>query len=255
MSSVAVTPDEADLVTRLRAGDESAFEALVNTYYGTMLAVAQSYVRTRSVAEEVVQDAWLAVLNSIHRFEQRSSLRTWITAIVVNTAKTRGVREARTVPFASLVVEGEEPAVEPERFRSANDAFPGHWWGYPSNWSDRPDEVLEGRETLRVVTEAIEQLPDSQRAVITMRDVAGCTPEEVCSTLDLSEGNQRVLLHRARSRVRAALEQHLNFCDGCVWYVDQVRIAVDRVAALREEAVPEETKAKLVAAFRDWSRA
>ena len=207
MSPVATTPDEAGLVARLRDGDEAAFESLVATYYGTMLAVAQSYVRTRAVAEEVVQDAWVAVLSSIGRFEQRSSLKTWIVAIVVNTAKTRGVREARMVPFAAL---GDEPAVDPERFRGTADAYPGHWWDAPADWSRQPDEILSARETLQVVADAIGQLPEAQRTVIAMRDLAGCDADEVCATLDLTDGNQRVLLHRARSRVRAALEEHLD---------------------------------------------
>jgi RNA polymerase sigma-70 factor (ECF subfamily) len=201
---------DAELLGRLRAGDEGAFEELVDGYYGLMLSVAQTYVKTRAVAEEVVQEAWLGVLQGLDRFEGRSSLKTWVISIVINIAKTRSMREARTVPFASLVPEGDEHAVEPERFRGATDAFPGHWWAYPANWGDRPEEAVLGRETVELVTDAIEQLPDAQRIVITMRDVAGCSPEEVCATLDLSEGNQRVLLHRARSRVRAALERHLD---------------------------------------------
>jgi RNA polymerase sigma-70 factor (ECF subfamily) len=209
VSSVTVTRDEADLVERLRGGDEAAFETLVESYSGLMLSVARSYVKTRAVAEEVLQDAWLAVLQGLERFEGRSSLKTWIISIVINIARTRGAREARTVPFASLAPEHQEAAVDPERFRGAGDAFPGHWWAYPANWNERPEEVILGRETLEVVTTAIEQLPDAQRAVITMRDIAGCSPEEVCETLALTEGNQRVLLHRARSRVRAALERHL----------------------------------------------
>jgi RNA polymerase sigma-70 factor (ECF subfamily) len=210
MSSAIVSRDEAALLKRLRDGDEAAFATLVDTYYGMMLSVARSYVKTRAVAEEVLQDAWLAVLKGLDRFEGRSSLKTWIISIVINIAKTRGAREARTVPFASMAREGEEAAVDPSRFRGASDGFPGHWWAYPANWSERPEEVILGRETLQVVTEAIEQLPGAQRVVITMRDVAGCSSEEVCETLALSEGNQRVLLHRARSRVRAAVERHLD---------------------------------------------
>jgi RNA polymerase sigma-70 factor (ECF subfamily) len=210
VTTAAVTWDEADLLERLRSGDERAFESLVDTYYGTMLSIAQSYVKTRAVAEEVVQDAWMGVLKGLDRFEGRSSLKTWIISIVINIAKTRGVREARSVPFAALAAEGEEAAVDPQRFRGPDDAFPGHWWAYPANWSELPDEVLLARETLGVVTRAIEDLPDAQRIVITMRDVAGCSPEEVCRSLEITEGNQRVLLHRARSRVRTALERHLD---------------------------------------------
>jgi RNA polymerase sigma-70 factor (ECF subfamily) len=200
--------EESELLARLRTGDERAFETLVERHYPTMLAVARHYVKTRAVAEEVVQDAWLGVLNGIDRFEGRSSLRTWILRILVNTAKTRGAREARTVPFASLAPEGDEHAVEPERFRGADDPFPGHWRAYPGNWQRLPDEALADRETLDVVLATIHQLPPPQRIVITMRDIQGCDSEEVCEALDVSEGNQRVLLHRARSKVRQELESY-----------------------------------------------
>ena len=130
--------------------------------------------------------------------------------IVVNIAITRGEREARTIPFSTLTHEGDEPAVDPDRFRNESDGFPGHWRAYPANWAAVPDDALLSRETLDVVMGAIEELPDAQRVVITMRDVAGCSSEEVCGTLDVSEGNQRVLLHRARSHVRNALERHLD---------------------------------------------
>jgi RNA polymerase sigma-70 factor, ECF subfamily len=203
--------EEADLVARLRAGDERAFEALVDRHYASMLAVARGYVRTRAIAEEVVQEAWLGVLNGIDRFEGRSSLRTWVMRIVVNIAISRGEREARSVPFSAFASEeGDDPAVAPERFREQSDGFPGHWRVYPGNWASLPDDALLGSETLGVVMSAIEALPDTQRVVITMRDLAGCSPEEVCGTLDVSDGNQRVLLHRARSHVRSALERHLD---------------------------------------------
>jgi RNA polymerase sigma-70 factor (ECF subfamily) len=204
------TQEEVELLARLREGDERAFETLVERHYGTMLAVARRHVKTRAVAEEVVQDAWVAVLKGIDRFEGRSSLKTWILRIVVNTAITRGAREARSVPFASLAPEGEEAAVDPGRFREAQDGFPGHWKAYPGDWRTLPEERLLGRETLDVVIRAIEGLPPAQRTVITLRDVQGCTAEEACAALDVSEGNQRVLLHRARSRVRAALEENLD---------------------------------------------
>ena len=203
--------EEAGFVARLREGDELAFEALVDRHYATMLAVARGYVRTRAIAEEVVQEAWRSVLNGIDRFEGRSSLRIWIMRIVVNIAISRGEREARSVPFSAFASEeGDEPAVDPERFRDQSDGFPGHWRAYPGNWAVLPDDALLGRETLDVVTSAIEELPDALRVVITMRDVAGCSPEEVCGMLGVSDGNQRVLLHRARSHVRAALERHMD---------------------------------------------
>jgi RNA polymerase sigma-70 factor, ECF subfamily len=203
--------DEAELVARLRAGDEDAFASLVDAYQPAMFAVARTYVKTRDVAEEVVQEAWLGVLNGLDRFEGRSSLKTWVFRILVNTAMTRGGREARSVPFSSVApAEEEVRAVEPERFRPAGKAFAGHWQRYPGDWSSLPQEGLLGRETLEVVKRAIAELPDAQRTVIAMRDIAGCSTEEVCEALDVSAGNQRVLLHRARSHVRASLERHLD---------------------------------------------
>ena len=205
----ALVVDESDLLARLRAGDEGAFKVLVETHHGTMISVARTYVRTRAVAEEVAQEAWLGVVKGLDRFEGRSSLRTWILKILVNTAMGRGPREARTVPFSSLEDEGER-AVDADRFRPPGAAFAGHWNGYPGDWGSLPEDALLGRETLDVAKREMEELPDAQRAVIAMRDVAGCSSEEVCDVLDISALNQRVLLHRARSKVRAALERHLN---------------------------------------------
>jgi RNA polymerase sigma-70 factor (ECF subfamily) len=208
------TPDpaaaEAALLQRLRTGDEAAFEDLVARHYATMLAVAQTYVRGRAVAEEVVQEAWLGVIKGLDRFEGRSSLKTWILSILVNQAKTRGAREARSVPFTALAPEGDEPAVDPERFRSAGESYPGHWRAFPGDWGRSAAAAVQDRETLRVVMGAIADLPEAQQAVIRMRDVEGFSSAEVCDALDVSEGNQRVLLHRARSRVRAALETHFD---------------------------------------------
>jgi len=200
---------EADLLARLRAGDERAFETLVMRHHRTMLAVARQYVSTRAVAEEVVQEAWLGVIKGIDRFEGRSSLSTWILRILVNIAKTRGVRESRSVPYAALAGPDDEVSVEADRFRGPDDQYTGGWWAFPDDWSRLPEQALLQRETLKVVTDAIEQLPPLQRSVIAMRDIQGCGPEDVCSVLEISDGNQRVLLHRARSRVRAALELHL----------------------------------------------
>jgi RNA polymerase sigma-70 factor, ECF subfamily len=202
--------DEQQLLERLRAGDEQAFAQLVDSCHTTMLAVAQAHVRSRAIAEDVVQEAWMGVIRGLDGFEGRSSLKTWVLRIVVNTAKTRGVREARSVPFASLAAEGEgEPAVEPERFRGPDDRYPGGWKLFPANWHRLPDETLHQRQALDLIVATIAALPAAQRAVIRMRDVEGCSADQVCAALDVSEGNQRVLLHRARSRVRAALEQHL----------------------------------------------
>lgn len=190
--------EEIKLVEALRRGDERAFEQLIRMYQAGLVRVARMYVSSRSVAEEVVQETWLAVLNGIDRFEGRSSLKTWLFRIVANRAKTRGEREGRSVPFSAL---GDgEPAVEPERFAQ------GEWASPPLDW---PEDRLLGDETLRVIEEAIELLPDGQRAVITLRDLQGWTAEEVRNALDLSETNQRVLLHRGRSKVRRALEEYL----------------------------------------------
>jgi RNA polymerase sigma-70 factor (ECF subfamily) len=202
--------DDAELLGRLRAGDEQAFETLVQRYWGAMVAVARSHVASRAVAEEVVQDAWIGVLKGLHGFEGRSSLRTWIMRIVANTAMRRGGAEARSVPFSSLAAEGEEAAVDPERFRGPDDAFPGHWRAYPGDWSSLPERALESRETLEVVARAIDELPAGQRTVIALRDIYGCSSDEVCTALDIAAAHQRVLLHRARSRVRAALERHFD---------------------------------------------
>jgi len=207
----SVTPaDETELLARLRAGDERAFETLVDRHYATMLAVARGYVKSRAVAEEVVQEAWLGVLKGLDRFEGRSSLRTWIIRIVANIARTRGVREARSVPLSALAPEGDEAAVDADRFRGPDDAFPGHWRQYPSDWRELPDHALLGRETLDLVVATVKQLPPAQQEVIALRDISGFSSEEVCLALDISSGNQRVLLHRARARVRAALEGHLD---------------------------------------------
>ena len=207
------TPASAEeaLLARLRAGDERAFEALIERHHATMLAVARTYVRTQAVAEEVVQDAWLGVLKGLDRFEGRSSLKTWTLRILVNTAMSRGVREARSVPFSSLAPEGEdEPAVDPGRFRGPGDAYPGHWSSSLGDWRTLPEETLLGRETLEVVKQAVAELPAAQQRVISLRDIEGWDSEEVCEALELSPGNQRVLLHRARSRVRSALERHFD---------------------------------------------
>jgi RNA polymerase sigma-70 factor (ECF subfamily) len=206
--SVVGTPGDLALVDGLKAGDEAVFTELVNRYGGAMLRVAQLYVRSRAVAEEVVQEAWIGVLNGIARFEGRSSLKTWIFRIVSNKAKTRAIREGRSVPFADLGP--AEPAVEPERFRGPDDRHPGHWTTFPSSWADVPEERLLASETLAVVENAIAELPSAQAIVITMRDVEGFDADEVCDALEISESNQRVLLHRARSKVRRTLEEYLD---------------------------------------------
>ena len=202
-----LSPEDALLVEGLRAGDEAAFAAVRRMYGRGMLRVAEMYVSSRAIAEDVVQEAWVGVLRGIGRFEGRSSLKTWLYRIVANTAKTRGVRESRSVPFSSLGEDGDEGTVDADRFLGSGERFPGHWAVPPQAWA--PESRLLADETLEVVERAIEKLPPAQRAVITMRDVQGFTSEEVCNALDLTETNQRVLLHRARAKVRSALEEYM----------------------------------------------
>ena len=199
---------DAELLARLRRGDEAAFLELVQRYGPVMMRIALTYVRVPSVAEEVVQDTWMGALKSLERFEGRSTLRTWLLRILANQARTRGAREARCVPFSTLVGD-DEPSVAPERFQGPDGRFPGGWASFPADWETIPEERILARETLREVEAAIRALPPSQQEVIVLRDVEGWSAEEVCATLDLSPGNQRVLLHRARSRVRGALELYL----------------------------------------------
>ena len=200
--------EDRELVKRLRDGDESAFMELIDRYGAMMLRVAQMYVRDRATAEEVVQETWLAVLNGIDRFEERSSLKTWIFRILTNRAKTRGARDGRVVPFSALAAaEDDEPSVDPDRFFGPDSTTPGAWAAPPRAW---PEHVLLGREALDVIRMAIEELPEAQREVIRLRDVEGWSPMEVADALEISDGNQRVLLHRARSKVRAALEEYLD---------------------------------------------
>jgi RNA polymerase sigma-70 factor, ECF subfamily len=205
-----VSTEDMRLVDGLRAGDEAAFAELMRQYGASMLRVAQLYVRSRAVAEEVVQEGWLAVFNGIGRFEGRSSLKTWLFRILTNTAKTRAVREGRSIPFSALAGDEEEgPSVDPDRFLGPEERFPGHWAAPPSSWAGEPEERLVAAETLDVIRAEIQKLPPAQGLVITMRDVEGFSSEEVCNALEISETNQRVLLHRARSRVRRALEDYL----------------------------------------------
>ncbi|MBA2460836.1 MAG: sigma-70 family RNA polymerase sigma factor [Actinobacteria bacterium] len=202
----AAPPADARIVEALRSGDELAFVALVEEHVPSMLRVARLYVSTHAVAEEVVQEAWVGVLRGIVRFEGRSSLKTWIFRILTNTAKTRGEREGRSVPFSSLAEPGDEGYVDLDRFTPE-----GRWAvaAGPRSWHGVPEERLVAAETMDRIRAAIEALPDTQRTVITLRDVEGWSSEEVCNVLELTETNQRVLLHRARSRVRNALEAYI----------------------------------------------
>jgi RNA polymerase sigma-70 factor, ECF subfamily len=197
--------DDRALVAALVARDEEAFARLLDLWGPAMLRVARSHVSTDASAEEVVQDAWLAVLRGIDRFEGRSTLRTWVFRIVSNTAKTRGVREHRTVPMSSLRPDPDAPTVDPDRFRPAADQYPGHWRSFPATWPS-PEQRVVGAEVGHVVADALAGLPDQQRTVVTLRDVHGFDPAEVCRLLDVSDGNQRVLLHRGRAALRLRLE-------------------------------------------------
>jgi RNA polymerase sigma-70 factor, ECF subfamily len=198
---------EAELIAGLRAGDEDAFAQLVDTYGSSLMRVARLYVRDRAVVQEVVQETWVGVLRGIDRFEGRSSLQTWLFRILTNTAKTRAVREARTVPFAALSSEpGDEPSVSGDSFLGADSAWPGHWARGPAAWTTPLDELLSA-ETRQLLKQAIEQLPAMQRRVVSLRDVEGWSSQEVCEALEITEANQRVLLHRGRTRLRATIDE------------------------------------------------
>ncbi|MDQ3978828.1 MAG: sigma-70 family RNA polymerase sigma factor [Actinomycetota bacterium] len=191
--------DEADLLTRLRAGDEGAFVALVDRYHASMVRLASTFVPNRAVAEEVVQDTWLGMLRGLDTFEGRASLRTWLFRILINRARSTGVKEHRSVP-----VHWDEPAVDPSRFGPN-----GTWSDPPVPWTDEVDDRLAAAGSIEFVRRLIDDLPAPQRQVITLRDMEGLSSQEVCQLLEISEGNQRVLLHRARSRVRGMLSEEI----------------------------------------------
>jgi RNA polymerase sigma-70 factor (ECF subfamily) len=197
-------PDEA-LLDRLRAGDETAFMELVERHHAALVRLARTFVASTAVAEDVAQETWLGVLNGLDRFEGRSSLKTWIFRILVNRAKTRGERESRSVPFSSVDGPDGEPTVDPDRFVAA-----GAWSSPPRAWEGEPVERLLAGEARGVIDAAIAELPPAQRRVITLRDLEGLDGDETARLLDISDGNQRVLLHRARAKVRQALEDYLS---------------------------------------------
>jgi RNA polymerase sigma-70 factor, ECF subfamily len=207
------TDDDEQLLLALRRRDEQAFAALVDRYHARLVRLARLFVANEAVAEEVVQETWIGVLQGIDRFEGRSSFRTWLFRILTNQAKRRGQREARSLPFAAISAAQDaddvEYAVAPERFLPAGDEWAGHWVSYPLNWRETPEERFLSQETRAFVQEAIAVLPLNQRLVITMRDVEGFPAAEVCNALAISETYQRVLLHRARSKVREQLERYL----------------------------------------------
>jgi RNA polymerase sigma-70 factor (ECF subfamily) len=198
--------DDDVLVAALRAKDEAAFAWLLDRYDRSLHRVAMSFVSSRAVADEVVQETWLGVVRGIGGFEGRSSLKTWIFRIVMNVGRTRGEREQRTVPVP-MVLGDDTPTFAPEQFRTT-EPYRRHWATPPQPWDEQPADRLLASETLAVVREAVDRLPAKQRTVICLRDIDGWTPGEVCALLDVSEANQRVLLHRARARVRDALEDY-----------------------------------------------
>ena len=207
--AVAVTVDTT-LVTRLRAGDESAFVEIVDAWSPMLLRVARTFVSTDASAQEIVQETWLAVVKGLHRFEGRSSLRTWVFRILTNLGRTRGVRESRVVPWSSLAPLDSGPTVAPSRFRGPDDQWAHHWTpeGAPTTWGPSPEDALLAAEIGGEVARALEGLPDRQRVVVSLRDVHGLSSDEVCAALDISSANQRVLLHRGRAHLRTLLEDY-----------------------------------------------
>lgn len=212
----AIASGDAELVGKLRAGDETAFTELIRAHHSVLLGVAMTYVSSRAVAEEVVRETWLGVLGGLDGFEGRSSLRTWIFRIAANVARARAAHEGRSLLFSSRRAgDGDSAgaAVDPERFMPADDpVWPGHWARRPLVWDARDERLLSG-ETRDLLRAAIARLPPSQRLVVALRDVEGWSAEETCEALDLTAGNQRMLLHRARSKLREALERHLGAVD------------------------------------------
>jgi RNA polymerase sigma-70 factor (ECF subfamily) len=207
IDAVAPFDDDTTLLAALRKGDELAFGSLIDRYHSSMARVARAYVPTKETAEDVVQETWLGVIQGLDGFEERSSLKTWIFRILVNRAKTRGERESRTRPFSSLDTEAgaDDRAVDPNRFNE-HGRFAGYW-SAPPNARSVPEDAVVLAELGQQLLGVLDGLPATQRTVITLRDVHGLSSAEVCDLLGVSEGNQRVLLHRARSKARAALER------------------------------------------------
>ena len=210
-ASLAVSEEQT--LAALRAGDERAFRDLFARSYPMMKRVARAYVASDAVAEEIVQETWMAIVTGIDRFEGRSALGTWIFSILTNQAKTHSAREEPAVPVSSVApsdVEG--PVVDPVRFQKNDDAWPGHWATPPRPWQ-KPERRLLSLEARDRLKAALAQLPDRQRMIVALRDVEGYPAEEVCDLLGLSPENQRVLLHRGRARLRAVLEEYLDAAD------------------------------------------
>jgi RNA polymerase sigma-70 factor, ECF subfamily len=195
----------AQVVSELRAGNERVFQDLFTRLYPGMKRMARGYVASDVIADEIVQETWLAIINGIDAFQGRSSLETWIFSILINQARKHDARERRAMPFSSFAPLGtDEPSVDADRFQKDDDAWPGHWATPPRPWQ-KPERRLLSLEVREELKQALAQLPERQRAVVVLRDVEGCSADEVCELLELSQENQRVLLHRGRSRLRATL--------------------------------------------------
>ena len=203
---------ETELVAALRDRDNDAFTYLIDRYHAPLTRLALAHVPSRAIADEVVQETWIGVLRGIERFEGRSSLSTWMFRILLNIARTRGVKEHRSIPFAALSKSDDEPAVTPERFY-ASGVNASHWSSVPFAWHHLPEDRLLAAETMAQLEHILSELPPQQREVLAMRDILGLSSEEICNALDITETNQRVLLHRARSKTRAALEQYFEGAD------------------------------------------
>lgn len=203
--------EEQRLIKALRQGEEQAFVTLLDRYHLPLLRLARLYIADQAVAEEVVQETWLGLLQGIQRFEERSSLKTWLFRILMNRARTRAQREGRSIPFSSLPGADGEPSdgnLEADRFLPEDHQWAGGWKSFPQPWDSIPEERLLSLETRGRIEQAIQALPPAQREVITLRDIEGWTSDDVCDSLSISAANQRVLLHRARTQVRRALEHY-----------------------------------------------
>ena len=207
---VGATADDQRIIAGLRAGEEAVFAEMVDRYHGSLVRVAMRYTPSRAVAEEVVQDTWIGVIEGIDRFEGRSTVKTWLYKILIYRARARGERERRTTPMSALTIDDATPSVPTERFRGSDALWAGHWATPPQRWDGDAEERLLAGEAREIIDAVIAELPPAQREVIVMRDLSHFSAAEVCDLLDVTEANQRVLLHRARSRVRAALEQYLD---------------------------------------------
>jgi RNA polymerase sigma-70 factor (ECF subfamily) len=206
-SGSSALPPEAELLTRLRSGDEATFAAVLDAWSRGMMRAARAYVASDEAAQDVVQETWLAVIRGLDQFEGRSSLRTWAYRILVNIARTQGAKDSRTIAWSSLMPDGVGPTVDPGRFRGPHDPYPGHWQQPPATWPSPESEVVS-REIRRTIEAALVDLPHAHRVVITLRDMDGYSAEEVCTILQIGAANQRVLLHRARAAVRARIEEY-----------------------------------------------